>query len=325
MKLVFASERQRLSRERQKYLDKYESQLAEHNAQKASFDSAVANYSSDMEAYIKTLLESDMVALPGGVSISVTKPEWGNKTDSEYFIKITYRSDETKYTENKWHRNDGRRDISGGYLKGFNWKFTCYLDTETTEDASGNSTVNVVAKTNTRIEAELLDSNDIEAMKITYDMFNKLKNVDWKDVLNKIKSSVPLSENFIKTEHPGYKDTSKWDDAITSYNITRIMGKDLWIKVNIVREDSYDRYNSNNPGVDGWGWIKPISATDKFYQFYWLGNRYQDNPSYTPQTIASATRNPIKLKKIYIRVAEPIEYMSTEELTDVPVPKIEND
>ena len=103
------------------------------------------------------------------------------------------------------------------------------------------------------------------------------------------------------------------------------MGKDLWIKVNIVREDSYDRYNSNNPGVDGFGWIKPISATDKFYQFYWLGNRYQDNPSYTPQSIASATRNPIKLKKIYIRVVEPVEYMSTEELTDVPVPKIEND
>lgn len=325
MKFVFASERQRLYREKEKYLEQYESQLAEHKAQKASFDSAVANYSYDMEAYIKTLLESDMVALPGGVSISVTKPEWGSNADSEYFIKIIYRSDVAKYTESKWQRNDGRRNISGGHLIGFNWTFSCYLDTETTKDASGNSTVNVVARTNTKIDAELLDSNDIEAMKITYDMFNKLKNVNWKDVLNKINSNIPTAEDFIKTEHPGYRDTSKWDNAITNYNISRIMGKDLWVKVNIVREESYDRYNSNNPGVDGKGWMKPISATDKFYQFYWLSSRYRDNDTYSQSQISNTTRSPIKLKKVYIRVVEPVEYMSTEDLTETKIPDIEND
>ena len=325
MKLVFASERQRLSREREKYLEKYESQLNEHNEQRARFTSAVANYSHDMEAYIKTLLESDMVALPGGVSISITKPEWGSKSDSEYYINITYKSDESKYAESKWQGNNSRRSIPGGHFKGFNWKFSCYLDTETTEDGSGNSVVNVVARTNTKIDADLMDSNDIEAMKTTYDMFNKLKNVDWKDVLNKINSNVPAAEDFITTEHPGYKDTSKWDNAITNYNISRIMGKDLWVKVNIVREESYDRYNSNNPGVDGNGWMKPISATDKFYQFYWLSNRYRDTDTYSQAQISSATRNPIKLKKVYIRVADPVEYMSTEDLTETKIPDIEND
>jgi len=324
MKFVFASERQKLIRERKNYLDNYNKQLSEHRAQRAAYEEAASNYSSDMEAYIKTLLESDMVALPEGIQISVKQSDY-RRDEYAYYIVVRYISNKSKYDDPKYRYSNSGRDINSGRVRGFNWKFTSYLQVKEQKDEETGEVKNVTTvETSTNISADLLETDDIEALKVTYDVFSKLKSINWDDVLMKINTGIPVEENFITTENPGHIDTSKWDDAITAYNLSRTMGKDLWVKVIINREDSYDRYNSNNPGVDGRGWINLVSATDKFYTFYWLECRYNDSDSFSLAQIQSATRRTVKLKKIYISVMEPVEYLTTAELTSTPIPSLKD-
>ena len=320
MKFVFASERSRLVRERSQYLEKYNKNKSAYDEQLGKYNDAVANYSSNMETFIKSFLSAELEKLPDAKVL--VKEARVNSSSDMYYIEITYNSEKVRSGNTSYVYNDYYHDVDSGRKRGLSWKFTIYLKDARETDSEGNSVTHRVLNKVPRINAEILDSDDYQELQATYNLFSKIDTIDWESVINQINNSVPKKESYVTVEDPGYKDTSKWDTAISAYNISRIIGKDIWIFVNITREESYDRWNSNNAGVDGKGWIRIQSATDKFYVFNWLESRYHDR-LFSQNEITGASRRVYKLKKIYIHPIEPIEYASTEDLTESQKPHID--
>jgi len=316
MKFVVASERGRLIRERQKYVDDYNAKKAEYDTQVEQFQTASANYSTDMENFIGAFLSNELSALPGAkLSVQVSDKNSYTK-ENDYYIKLSYTS--SKRDDSKYMQRDYNHHVDSGNYKGLSWVYNIFI--RTTTDSHWNQETREYEYTNTNvlekvpeIRANLLQSDDLEVLRKTYELFAKIETIDWQSVLDKINSSVPKEEDFIKSKNPGYLDTSSYDEQITNYNIARIIGKDMWIKVDIKREESYDRYSdwSTNPGVDGKGWVKVISATPKFYTFNWIGGNYTTFPT---STVDKALRRTYRMKKIYIKPVTPIQYQSTDDL-----------
>lgn len=324
MKFVFASERGRLIRERQKYVDDYNAKKTAYDTEVAQFKSASDNYSTDMENFIKAFLSSELEAIPGA-QIKVRMSDKNSYTkERDYYVKMYYFS--SKHDNPKYTSNDYQHNVDSGRLKGISWSYTIFIRTKT--DSQYNYDTRDYDRTHTKIlekvpkiEANVLESEDLDILKKTYDLFAKIETIDWQVILDRINNGEPKEEDFIKTKNPGYLDTSELDEQITNYNIARIIGKDIWIKVNIVREESYDRYSSysTNPGVDGKGWIKVDSVTPKFYTFHWLSG---DSTSFPSGTVNSAERRTYKMKKIYIKPIEPIEYQTTDDLRATAEPSL---
>lgn len=325
MKFVFASERARLIRERDKYIADYDAKKAKYDEQMAQFKSARDNYSNDMEKFVASFLSAELEKLPR-TSLKVMKED--TYRSDNYFISITYKSGKRRESASTGkdllykYSDSVHKQSDSGYYKGVSWNFAIYLETKEQVSNHGEKTREIVVKKSPRIEINFLDSDDYEELQNTYTLFKKIDTIDWQTVLDHINSGVPTQDKYVSEPNPGYKDTSKWDESITNYNIKRIIGKDIWIKVRINREESYDRYNSNNAGVDGDGWIKVESATDKFYIFHWLEGRYKDTDEFDKNKVDSALRHTYKLKKIYIQPKEPVEYMSTAELIKPSAPEI---
>lgn len=316
MKIV-ASQRGKLLRERAKYVEDYEARKGRYDEQVNLFERDKANYASDMENYVKTFLSDELAKLPGtNVSVKTTT---NRENDLEYYVFIYYSPD--KGDSKKYRDRDYYHDVSSGYYNGFKWNFTIYIKTEFDGyDENGNSKYIKTLEKAPVINANIVDATDYEALKYTYELFSKIETLDWEAIINKINSSVPERDKYVTEPNPGRMDTSSYDAAITHYTISRIIGKDIWIKVDIKREESYDRWNSNYGGVDGWGWIQVISATEKFYTFHWLEG---DRAAFDVGDVARAQRRDIKLKKIYIYPQEPVEYATTEELTAESKPSLD--
>lgn len=315
MKFVFASERARLVRERNKYVEDYNARKERYNTQKAEYEGAYNNYASDMQAFISAFLSAELEELPG-TKVEVKKSGSRHNGQDTYFIKLSYISNKKRQSSRTEYKySDYTHEVDGGHLKGISWDFSIYVTTEDRRKEDG--TIETVCKVEKvpMIHAEILDSNDYGELKATYDMFQKLDTIDWNTIIDKINQGVPKEEDFVKEPYPGRMDTSTWDSSIKNYNISRIIGKDLWIRVDINREESYDRYNSNNPGVDGDGWVQITSATDKFYIFHWLECTYDCKTDFPKNKIDYALRREYKLKKIYFSPKEPLEYATTRDLT----------
>lgn len=321
MKFVFASERSRLVRERSQYLENYNKNRSTYDEQLGKYNDAVTNYSSNMETFIKSFLSAELEKLPDA-KVLVKKAEINSSSDM-YYVEITYKSEKVRSGTTPYVYKEYYYDVDSGRKRGLSWKFTIYLKDVRETDSEGNSVTHRVLNKVPRINAEIMDSDDYQELQATYNLFTKIDTIDWESVINQINNSVPKKDSYVTIEDPGYKDTSKWDSAISAYNISRIIGKDLWIFVNITREESYDRWNSNNAGVDGKGWIRIQSATDKFYVFNWLESRGNHSSSFRQNEIAAASRRVYKLKKIYIHPIEPIEYASTEDLLESQKPHID--
>lgn len=321
MKFIIASERARLLREKSQYLANYDKNKATYDEQKTKFEEAVTNYSSNMETFIKSFLSAELDKLPN-TTVSVKKANI-NSTSAMYYIVLEHKSSR----EAEYQSRDYEYHISGGSKRGISWKFSIYLKDNKSYDDQGQWVTHRVLNKVPEIVADIMDSNDYAELQATYNLFTKIDTIDWEAVINQINNSVPKKENYVTVENPGYKDTSKWDDAISAYNLNRIVGKDAWIKVNIIREDSYDRWNSTNAGVDGTGWIRIKSATDKFYVFNWLEDRYSNRSNksngFLKSYVEGALTRTYKLKKIYIHPLEPIEYSSTEDLIAPIAPHID--
>lgn len=324
MKFVFASERQRLIKERKKYVDDYNARKSAHDAQVNQFQTASNNYSADMESFISAFLYQELANFPEA-KLEVKKSSENRYTnESDYFIKFSYGSN--KRADSKRYSGDYLHNVEEGRYQGFNWSYVIFIRTETKSvynydrhdyDRTHTKILNKVPT----INANILESEDLEILKKTYSLFAKIETIDWQSILDRINTGVPKESDFITTKDPGRLDTSEYDTAITDYNIARIIGKDIWIRVNITREESYDRWSSysTNPGVDGVGWIKVSSATPKYYLFNWIeGN----GGSYRKQDVLKSLRKTIKMKKIYIKPEMPIMYQSTEDLTVDDEPSI---
>lgn len=324
MKYLYASERGRLIRERQKYIDDYNARKTAHDTQVQNFKTASENYSSDMENYIRTFLSAELDAIPGvKLAVKLSDKNYYSK-ERDYYVKLWYASNKQNNTQ--YFDSDSNHNVNSGQLKGISWTYTIFIRTRATSNYNYDThqydyTFEKVLEKAPQINANILQSDDLDMLKRTYDLFDKMETIDWQAILDKINNSEPKESDFITTEHPGRLDTSEYDAVITDYNIARIIGKDIWIKVNINREDSYDRYSdySTNPGVDGKGWIKVYSATPKFYTFNWIGG---DDTSFSAGTVNKALRRTIRMKKIYIEPITPCIYQSTEDLTDPVEPSI---
>jgi len=312
MKFVFASERGKLLRERQLYIDDYNTRKATHEAQVEKYQTDTENYTENIKDFVVAFLSAELAQLPG-VILKVDEARDNEPLARRYYIYMRYQSQKRANKQEKWTDESYSYGVESGRLKGFGWTFTIYLSPQKQEDGSY---INVVKKA-PLIEANALDSNDYFELKATYDLFSKIDTIDWNAVISHISNSAPKKEDIITEPDPGYFSTHKWDSKIAQYEINRIIGKDLWLKVRINREDSYDRYNSNNAGVDGQGWVKINSQTDKFYIFNWLGCRYNDDEIQTwePSYINSQMRHEYRLKKIYFEPIQPIQYATTDDLT----------
>lgn len=309
MKFVFASERGRLVKERQQYTEKYNADKAAYTSQRDAYEQATEQYRNDIKEFVSAFLANELAQLP---EISLEVKEASVSKDRRYYIYLGYKSNKIRSGGSlKWVDSDYSFDSSGGRLRGFNWNLSIYLTSYKNEDGTYK-----VLKT-PHIEADVLDANDYSELKATYDLFAKIETIDWNAVITHICNSAPNKEEMITTPNPGSYSTYKWDDAINQFNLSRTVGKDIWVRVNIHREESYDRYNSNNAGVDAHGWVKINSQTDKFYIFNWLGDRFNKNEktrTYNLSTVQTALRHEYRLKKTYFKPLSPLQYATTEDL-----------
>lgn len=327
MKFIFASERARLVRERNKYLADYDAKKKVYDEQENTFRTAYSGYADNMKKFISSFLAAEIEKLPG-IKIEV-KDRYESRRDTvDYYITFKYadKSHTNENGNNPYRHSNYEYGIDSGYYKGLNWSLTIFLKKVTKTDENGEKHEEIIVDKDPSIRADFLNADDYERLLASYTLFKKIDTIDWQSIINQINEGVPKRSQYVTAPDPGYKDTSKWDESITNYNISRIIGKDIWIKVNISREESYDRYNSNNAGVDGNGWIRVKSATDKFYIFNWIEARYRGNDDlFNESTVTSAARHTYKLKKIYISPVEPIEYVTTKELIEKPKPEFNLD
>lgn len=316
MKFVFASERGKLLRERQNYIDTYNTKKSTYEAQVKKYKEDTEGYTDNMKGFVTAFLSAEIAQLPG-LDLKV-KEASSTPLDERYYIYMYYRSSKRSKQQDKWTSGNYTYDVDSGRLKGLNWSFSIYIQSERQEDGSFAR----VVKKNPIIEANVLDSNDYFELKATYDLFAKIDTIDWDSVISHICNSAPKKEEIITEPNPGYFSTQDWDTKIAQYEINRIIGKELWLKVKINREESYDRYNSNNPGVDGDGWVMILSQTDKFYFFHWIPSRYDDEeaPRYTKYKIERALEETYRLKKVYFKPTHPVQYATTKDLTEVQKP-----
>lgn len=309
MKFVFASERGRLVKERQQYTEKYNADKAAYTSQRTAYEQATEQYREDIKEFVSAFLANELAQLP---EISLEVKEAPVNKDRRYYIYLTYSSNKARSGGSlKWADSDYSFDLSSGRLRGFNWNLTIYLTPYRNEDGTYK-----VSK-EPHIEADVLDANDYSELKATYDLFAKIETIDWNAVITHICNSAPDMEAMITTKNPGTYSTYKWDNAIDQFNLSRVVGKDIWVRVKINREESYDRYNSNNAGVDDHGWVKINSQTDKFYIFNWLGDRYnlrEKSRTYNVSAIQTALRREYRLKKTYFKPLNPLQYATTEDL-----------
>lgn len=324
MKFVFGSERARLVRERTKYVNDYNARKSRYDEQVQKFDEDSQNYASNMEDFIKAFLASELNNLPG-TTLQVLALRGGSDDELQYYVKMFYKPPYIDSDNRRYRNSNYKVDVDSGYDNGFRWTFTIYIESKRdgyNEDGTAKWNKSLVKAPT--INANIISADDYQALKYTYELFAKIETIDWQAILDKINSSVPKREEYVTEPNPGYLDTSDYDKAITHYDIARVMGKDTdtWIKVKIKREESYDSYNSTNPGVDGDGWIRVLSATDKFYTFNWLSG---SNSSFSQDKITRALRYTVKLKKIYIFPVKPVEYATTEDLTADARPTITYD
>lgn len=309
MKIV-ASQRGKLIRERSNYVADYEARKGRYDEQVNRFKRDKQNYASDMENFIKAFLSQELANLPGA-EVQVKDTTSYPYNTLEYYIRIYNNPD--KGEERRYREGEYKYDVTSGNYSGFKWNFVIYIKTERDGyDEDGAVKYKRTLKKAPTITCNVLESDDYETLKYTYDLFHKIDTIDWEAVINKINSGVPVEDEYVTEPNPGRMDTSSYDAAITHYTVARIIGKDIWIKVDIKREESYDRWNSTNAGVDGVGWIQVMSATEKFYTFHWLDG---DRDIFDSGDIQRALRKQVKLKKIYIHPIEPTEYQTTEDLT----------
>lgn len=309
MKFVFASERGKLIRERQQYTEKYNADKAAYTSQRTAYEHATEQYKEDIKGFVSAFLANELAQLP---EVSLEVKEASVNKDRRYYIYLTYSSNKARSSGlAKWADSDYSFDRRSGRLKGFSWDLTIYLTSSRNED--GTYKVSKVP----HINADVLDADDYSELKATYDLFAKIETIDWNAVITHICNSAPDMEAMITTQDPGSYSTYKWDNAIDQFNLSRVVGKDIWVRVEINREESYDRYNSNNAGVDDHGWVKINSQTDKFYIFNWLGDRYkllEKSRTYNVSAIRTALQREYRLKKTYFKPLNPLQYATTEDL-----------
>lgn len=309
--IIRASERTRLLREKDAYVQKYNEQKTAWESEKAKFKEDSDNYINKVAEELKSLVAYDLAKLPGAV-FEVKHDSYTSRGNT-YFIYMSYRSPKadnpTRYRNAKSYSND---------FRGFYWTYYIYLYFD-------YNTETLSLRKEPQIRTELLEADDFEVMKATYELFSKIEVIDWDTLLRKVNNEVPKEDDYVKTPNPGYMDTRPWDEKIDNYDVTRIVGKDTWIKVQIHREESYDRWSdySNAKGVDGTGWIKVESQTDKFYTFNWLSCRDREgsDDNFSENQVTRALRYTYRLKKIYFSIVKPIQYMTTEELTEETYPE----
>ena len=297
---IKASQKSKLIRKRQSVIDKYNTQKAKYEEEYIKYKSDYDTYTSRMAVSIGELLADELRALPFP-AIEVKRNSY-----NEYSISIF-----NKKNPNMPYKTGGSYSIGNdrGEYKGISWCLYIYF----IKDLEGNVTVSK----DPRIFVDKINSDDLPVLQATYNLFSKVDTIDWQSILTKLSNDVPKKEDYVTTQDPGYLDTREYDEKIKNYDISRIVGKDLWVKVNIRREDSYDRWSSycNAPGVDGRGWVKVLSESDKFYTFNWLDLGNGSNDEFKPEYIEKQLRKKYRLKKIYFDTIKPIEYLTTEDLT----------
>ena len=164
-------------------------------------------------------------------------------------------------------------------------------------------------------------------MDLTRKLFFKIDKLNWDQILTEAKSNAPKRKDFGTTLNPGTKNTDSYDTQISRYQIDRTLGTDLWVKVNISREHSYDKWSSRarNAGIHGEGWMKLISMTDIYYTFYFVnynalrrdsGSIYNVPHVYDKEVMDYVMGDEIRLKKEYIHPVMPLQYKTTAELTN---------
>lgn len=320
MKFIFSSERSRILREKQKYVDSYHERADRYNSQKEAYTQAYTGYADAMRDYIITFLQDELAHFPG-IDIKIKQEETRGLIPT-YFIRMHYTSNKRREhgSDRRRRSYDYTRDIDSGYYDGFGWNLSIFLkEVDTTEGTTKE--VSIIP----RINSDILDSDDYEELQATYNLFKKIDTINWEEIINNINAGVPKREDYVTELSPGILHTEQFDSLLKAYDLDRIIGKDIWISVHINREESYDRWNSNNAGVDSDGWIRLIAATEKFYVFNWLAKRNASRfDLFTVDQVRRAKELTYKLKKIYITPSAPTEYVTSDDLIYEEVPEIPN-
>lgn len=315
---IKASGRSNILRERTKYVNDYNNRKQQYREQSEKFNSEYSGYVNRVTENVKELFKDNMAALPG-LKLEVDKSLHNHA--GAYTIVLWY--DDPK------QKNPERVKSKTGYSqkRGVSWKYFIYLEGTDTYKEDGSHEWVFQLRKEPEFYGQLLDSTDYPTLRATLDLFDKIETIDWEELLYRIYNEVPKYKDYVTVADPGYLNTKPYDHQIDQYDLSRIIGKDIWIKVDIEREQSYDRWSdySNSPGVDGVGWIKILSQTEKFYTFLWLsdGDKLRDIPvtSFALSRVNRAMQNSHKLKKIYFKVKRPLEYYTTEELKEEIIPE----
>lgn len=281
----------------------YAAQMSEYTQQEDTYDTAKSEFYQKFINNVKAAIGQGLLNIFGeNLRINIDTQYDYRTNSTEYIIKITYTSDrnESKYTTR------GRY-----YFRGVPFSLSIFIN-----DREGEKEL---------IHSPVLDSigaigpEDYEVLQNEIQLFKVIDTIDWKSMLEDAKSSAPKKSEYVSLERPSPVDYNQYDKERANIAISKAMGKDLWISVQVDRGPSFDYNTYDYSDVIGDGFARFEKQTPAYYFFNWIPGRYANSvkSGTLHETVLNRACNRlIKLKKAYFLVPDNVVYISTDEISD---------
>lgn len=294
MKIV-SSRLSDISRRRNAYINKYNEQKSQRQKEVSEYKSAAAGYTDKIKEEIIQAIGNILLAPFGDLLNIIINKDYHND------YRITF----------KYSGTSSRDDYD---YRGVPFSLSIRISRD--GDNEGEA-ITAPSLEGTRT----LSPEDYSILMAEIALFQRIDSMDWKMILSNAESNEPKSSDYVKTEDPGYLDTTQFDIEYANAMIHETQDKDLWVGVYITREQSFNPNSSyaKESDVFSFGWIRLISESPVYYFFNWLpdqGEYMGLQGKFAVDTVKYALRTQHKLKKQYFGLPKDtkVHFMTSEDL-----------
>ena len=291
-------EARKIQEKRDAYVARYNKKKAAYDAQMNEYTARSSEFQSAMVTEIKSSLSPEINAFPN-IEIIVNPL----LSRARYGCSITIKNLSAKHIPDRWGTIPQARGLSWSY----------YISWVHANDISSGVT------NSPRIVANILQADDYPVLLATYNLFNKIQQINWSDLLERIYTEMPARAELVTVEDPGELDTSRYDKQLKNNTLDAFVGKDIWVKI------KYKKTGNSYPETY---YVKLLKSKGGYYDAVKLGG-YSDLPKRMTRAEYIRHMEPngpsrfsyyswrIELRKNGIELIEPIETLTTDEIFDI--------
>lgn len=301
MLLIKSTSRRDVIRRFNKAKADYESKRSAYNAQEAAYDAAIDAFNSAFLNKVRSAIGAGLLNIFGdNLKISIDRKYNYHTSTYSYIINFRYSSGRSDV----YYTSNGRY----GY-KGVPFQLSIFVDTESTDNAVIHSPI--------LDSVDALRPEDYEMLQSEIQFFKVIDTIDWGTILKEAEAATPDSSDYITMEKPQPVDSAAYARERASAIISKIIGKDLWLSVDIDRGPNFDSERYDYGDVIGRGYARFIKETSAYYFFNWVEHRLATSGDLNAYAQSRMLTRQIKLKKAYFTVPDKPKYLSTDDIIDI--------